>query len=175
MGDFNENVYTGMYAKRLAKPDLNMTEQCLKTTKHHLPATFDGGSRPIDAVFATAGVVCVNACLLTKYGGIGDHQSFILDFTPASLIGEKFPNIMPARSRKLHCESERLINNYTKVLDQLCDRHNMYRRITSLYKNADSLSTSDFLLLINKWDDELTDHMKCAENKCNKYKHCHIA
>ena len=95
---------------------------------------------------------------------LGNHRSFILDFTSASLIGENFPNVMPARSRKLHCEPERLINNYTKVLDQLCDRNNMYRQITSLYKNADSLSNADFPLLIKKWDNELTDHMKCAEN-----------
>ena len=87
MGDLNKNMYTGMYAKRLAMKDLNMTEQCLKTTKHYLPATFDGGSISIDTVFATAGIVCVNACLLTKYGGIGDHRSFILDFTSASVIG----------------------------------------------------------------------------------------
>ena len=45
MGDFNENVYTGTYTKQLAMPDLNMTEQCLKTTKHHLPATFFPGDQ----------------------------------------------------------------------------------------------------------------------------------
>ena len=43
MGDLNKNVYTGMYAKRLAMKDLNMTEQCLKMTKHYLRETFDGG------------------------------------------------------------------------------------------------------------------------------------
>ena len=174
MGDFNENVYTGRYTKRLAMQDLNMTEQCHTTTKQRLPATFDDGSQPIDAIFVTAGVVCISACLLARYGGIGDHRSFILDFTSASLIGENFPNIMPARLRKLHCESKRLVNNYTKALDQLCDRHNMYQQITSLYKHAECLSNADFLLLINKWGDELTDLMKCAENKCNTYKHCHI-
>ena len=50
----------------------------------------------------------------------------------------------------------------------------MYQRITSLYKHTVCLSNADFLLLINKWDDELTNHMKYAENKCNTYKHCHI-
>ena len=43
MGDFNENVYTGMYAKRLAMQDLNMTEQCRKTTKQQLPTIFNDG------------------------------------------------------------------------------------------------------------------------------------
>ena len=81
---------------------------------------------------------------------------------------------MPARLQKLHCESERLVNNYTKALDQLCDQHNLYQQITSLYKHAGCLSNADFLLLINKSDDEFTNLMKCAENKCNTYKHCHI-
>ena len=172
MGDFKENVYTGRYAKRLAMQYLNMTEQCHKTTKQRLPATSNGGSRPIYAIFATAGVVCISACLLARYGGICNHRSFILDFTSASLIGKNFPNIMAARL--LHCELERLVNNYTKALDQLCDQHNMYRRITSLYKHAGCLLNADFLLLIDKWGDELTVLMKCAENKCNTYKHCHI-
>ena len=38
-GDFNENVYTGRFAKRLAEEDLLMTEQCLTTTGEQLPAT----------------------------------------------------------------------------------------------------------------------------------------
>ena len=130
IGDFNENVYTGTYAKRLVLPDLNMTEQCLKTTKHHLPVKNFRGTRTIDAIFATPGVECVNACLLPNRTGIVDHRSFILDFTSASVVGENFPNVMPASSRELHCESARLIRNYTKVLDQLCDKNNMYRRIT---------------------------------------------
>ena len=68
----------------------------------------------------------------------------------------------------------RLVNNYNKVLDQLCERNNMYKRITTIYNNADLLSTSDFLLLMNKWDSELTDHMLAAENQCNQFKNCNI-
>ncbi len=37
LGDFNENVYTGRIAKRLAQTDLNFSEQCLGCTGTHIP------------------------------------------------------------------------------------------------------------------------------------------
>ncbi len=36
LGDFNENVYTGRIAKRLAQTDLNFSEQCLGCTGTHI-------------------------------------------------------------------------------------------------------------------------------------------
>ena len=86
-GDFNENVYTGRLAKRLGQDDILMKEQCLLTNKVKLPATFVTGSRPIDAVFATRGVETINASILQKYGGVGDHRCFLLDFSSESVLG----------------------------------------------------------------------------------------
>ena len=74
--DLNENVYTGRFAKRLAMDDIRMEEQCLKVNEQELPPTHVNGSRPIDAVFATNGIDCANACILHKFGGIGDHRVF---------------------------------------------------------------------------------------------------
>ncbi len=61
LGDFNENVYTGQIAKRLALPDLMLSEQCLQCTRMHVPPTFRQGTVPINAIFASAGIKCVNA------------------------------------------------------------------------------------------------------------------
>lgn len=125
-GDFNEHVYNGRLAKRLVQSDLLMQEQCLKATGSHLPATFINGHRPIDAVFATSGIEVLHAYLLPKYGGVGDHRCFILDFTSSSVFGGVFPRVVPARACKLHCDSERICNNYNGVPRQLADRHHMF-------------------------------------------------
>ena len=57
-GDFNEDVYRGKFSERLAKDDLNMTEQILKTTGVKTPPTHECGSKAICGIFATAGVGC---------------------------------------------------------------------------------------------------------------------
>ena len=50
----------------------------------------------------------------------------------------------------------------------------MYRKLDRLSQFADLMDPGEFQLNLNKWDDELTDYMKSAENKCRKYKQTHI-
>jgi hypothetical protein len=61
---FNENVYSGYISKRLLQPDLMLSEQCLQSTGIHIPPTFRDGTFPINAIFAKAGIECVNAYIL---------------------------------------------------------------------------------------------------------------
>jgi hypothetical protein len=129
LGDFNKNVYTRKIAKRLVLPELMLSKQCLQCTGMHIPPTFRDGTIPIDALFATAGIKCVNAYILPHKGGVGDHWFFILNFMSSSVIGSKLPNIVCCSARKLHCKSKRLAESYTAELDMLCNRHKMYQRI----------------------------------------------
>jgi hypothetical protein len=142
-GDFNENMYTGRIAKRLALPDLVLSKQCLQSTGMHVPQTFRDGTVPIDAIFATAGIECINAYILPHKSGVGDHQCFILDFTSSSVIGTKFTNIVRCSARKLHCKFQWLVQSYNAELDKLCNRHKMYQRIYFIYSNIDSFSDED--------------------------------
>ena len=169
-GDFNEHVYTGRFAQRLAEDDLLMTEQCQQVTGEQLPATFVTGSRPIDAVFATPGASAVNATILQQHAGVGDHKCFIVDFTSESILGSVFPRIIRSSGRKLHCDCERLVDNYNDVLNTLADRHRLFEKLNALHLLADTVSKNEFMLLMNRWDDELTDYMKAAENRCHKFK-----
>jgi hypothetical protein len=126
LGDFNENIYTGQIAQRLALPDLMLNKQCLQCTGMHVPPTFRDGSVPIDAIFATAGIKCINAYILPHKGGVGDHWCFILNFTSSSVIGSKFPKIVRCSARKPHCKSKHLVHSYNADLDMLCNHHKMY-------------------------------------------------
>jgi hypothetical protein len=120
LGDFNKNVYTGRIAKRIVQADLNFSEQCLGCTGLHIPPTFRDRSMPINAVYATAGIECVNAYILPHKGGIGDHRCFIIDFSSPSVIGTRFQNIVQCAARQLHCKSTRLVQSYNRELDLLC-------------------------------------------------------
>jgi hypothetical protein len=94
LGNFNKNVYTGRIARTLAKEDLNFTEVCPKHTGRPIPCTFHTGSIPIDGIFATAGIECINTFILPHYGGIGNHRGFILNLSSDSLIETPFLNIV---------------------------------------------------------------------------------
>jgi hypothetical protein len=81
------NVYLGHIPQRLLQPDLMLSEHCLQCTGIHIPPTFRGGIILIHAIFATAGIECVNAYILHHKGGVGNHRCFILNFTSSSIIG----------------------------------------------------------------------------------------
>ena len=83
-----------------------MKELCLAVNGEHLPSTFNRGTRLLDAAFATAGINCTSATIFQKNRGVGDHRCFVLDFHSASMIGDVFPQVVPAAGRKL-TEEER--------------------------------------------------------------------
>jgi len=168
VGDFNENVYSGRIARRLADDDLNLEEQCMKRTGTPLPPSHTSGTTPVCAVYATAGVEVVNVFVLEHHGGVGDHRLIVVDFSSVSVIGMDFPNIVRPEARNLHCNSERIRDNYNKILDQLCHRHRMYERMKEIYDMAGVVSASEFQVLINKWDTDLEQYMKAAEKRCRK-------
>jgi hypothetical protein len=174
LGDFNKNVYSGCIAQCLSRPDLMFSEQCLQCTGIHIPPTSRDGIIPINAIFATAGIECVNECILLHKGGVGNHRYFILDFTSSSVINSKFPNIVHCSARKLYCKSTHLVQTYNLELDMLCNHHMMYQRIYSIYSNLDSFSNNDFQHIMNNWDSELVQFKLYSETNCTKFKSCHI-
>ncbi len=174
LGDFNENVYTGRIAKRIVQADLNFSKQCLGCTVLHIPPTFRDGSMPINAVYATAGIECVNTYILPHKGGIGDHRCFIINFSSPSVIRTRFQNIVRCTARRLHCKSTQLVQSYNRELDLLCSRHKMYERIYFIYSHVDFLSAKDFAYLMNNWDLELTQYKLHLELSCTIFKSCDI-
>ncbi len=174
LGDFNENVYTGWITKRLEQADLNFSKQCLGCTGMHIPPTFRDGIMPINAVYATAGIKCVNTYIFPHKDGIGDHRCFIIDFSLSSVIGTRFQNIVWCAARQLHCKLTQLVQAYNRKLDLVCSRHKMYERIYFIYSHVEYLSDEDFTYLINNWDSELTQYKLHLESNCTKFKSCDI-
>ena len=50
----------------------------------------------------------------------------------------------------------------------------MFHKLNEINRLADSMTVAEFQLVMNKWDDELTDYMRSAESKCNKFHMGHI-
>ena len=101
LGNFNEQytIYNGRLARRLHANDLNFKEMCQHHTGLRVPPTFCSGSNPIDGIFATSGIECVNVTLLPHLGGVDDPRCFIIDFSSESVVGTDFPNIVRVAAR----------------------------------------------------------------------------
>jgi hypothetical protein len=111
--DFSKNVYSGDLARSLSGEDLRMHELCQCITGLPLPHTYIHGSVPIDAVFCTVGIDGVAVALPPSRFGVGNHRVFMVDVTSASMLGDIFPQVIPATGRLLNCASDRIKNNYT--------------------------------------------------------------
>ena len=69
---------------------------------------------------------------------------FILDFSLESILGTSMPKIVQASAIKLNCDTERMRDGYSKVLNQLCNRHRIFSKLVKLKKNCDNLTVAEF-------------------------------
>ena len=60
-------------------------------------------------------------------------------------------------------------SKYSKVLEQLVDRHIMFEKLTDIMGIPDA-ALDEYDARMNKWDDELKDFMLLAEKKYRTYK-----
>ncbi len=170
LGDFNEKVYSGSIACSLSLEELRTGETCQQTTGKMLPATHSRGRNPIDAVFSSAGLVCTAVTLLPSRVGVGYHRVLVLDFASETILGNVFPWVIPLATRLLNCASDKIRNNYIAVLNQLSNRHLMFKKMLHIDRARDHLSPAIVQLCMNKVDMELEQFMKSAEMDSHKYK-----
>ena len=173
VGDFNEDVYRGKLAKRLAEEDINMDELVLRATGMEIPATHDRGSRALCAAFATKGVECKAAEVLKRHRGVGDHLIILLDLHTKSLVGSTCPRVVPPPGRILRASVHAYKTRYNKVLEQLIDRHRMFDKLAAIMGIPD-VAVEEYDERMNKWDKELKEFMIAAENKCRTFKQGHM-
>jgi hypothetical protein len=170
LGDFNENIYLVPIARSLSLEELRMGKTCQQTTGEMLPATHYQRRNPIDAVFCTAGLVCTAITLLPSRVGMGDHRFFILDLASETILGNVFPWVIPLACCLLNGASDKIRNNYSTVLNQLLNRHLMFKKMLCIDRTSNHLSPAIVQLCMNKVNMELEQFMKLVEMDSYKYK-----
>jgi hypothetical protein len=172
--DFNKDVYNGHLASALSGNYLRMKELCQHVTKIPLSSSHNWGTVPIDAVFGTAGIMVTSVALLPSQVGVGDHRVLLIDVSLDSIMGDVFPQVIPASGCLLNCKSNKIKNNYIKVLTQLSNRHLIFKKLLIFNQESNSISPSMVQLQMNKIDSELKQFMESSEYDCHKYKRMHI-
>jgi hypothetical protein len=169
IGDFNENIYSGALATALAGDDLCMSELCYRTTGTPLPPTHNRGSVSIDALYSTAGPVCSAVALLPDRMGVDNNRVFIMDIELDSILGDVFPHVLPAARRLLNCALDHIENKYIQVLNQLSNRHLIFKKLLVIDQASSTISRAQVQLRMNKVDLELKQFMKSSKQTCHKF------
>ena len=102
--------------------------------------------------------------LLPIRTGVGDYRVFIM----------VFPRVIPAGGRLLNCTSNKIKNNYIKVLNQLTERHLLFKKLLYIDRDSARVTHLQLQLRLNMFDRELEEFMKSSERECHKYKRTNI-
>jgi hypothetical protein len=169
MGNFNKNVYSGPIALALSEDKLLISKICQGTTGEMLPPTHACGRTPIDALFGSVGLVCTVASLLPVRVGVGNHQIFIADFTSESILSNAFLRVILIASWLLNFASDKINNNYTALLNQLSNRHLIFKKLLLIDNASNHISPAKVKVRMNRVDLELEQFIQLAEKDRHKF------
>jgi hypothetical protein len=99
---------------------------------------------------------------------------FVLDIASESVLGNVFPRVIPISRRLLNFASNWIKQNYISLLNQLANRHHIFRKLLKIDWDSKHIRTYEVQLQMNKVDLELEQFMKSTEHKCHKYKQSNI-
>jgi hypothetical protein len=174
LGDFNKNVYTGGLATAPAGDQLRMSKRCNQITDTLLPSICISSRTPINAAFSTPSLLGSAAGLLPRRVGAGDHRAFIVGVESGSMLSDVFPWIILATHRLLKCALDCIKHNFIWVLNQLSNRHLIFKKLLTIDNKCNHNSPAQVWLHLNKVDLELEQFMKTVECNIHKFKHTHI-
>jgi hypothetical protein len=129
MMDANEDIRTYQQAFQ----SLGLREALLHRHGQQAPATFNGGSEPIDGIFVSPSI----KILLGGYFEFGfcphtDHRGLWLDIHYNVAFGHVMPPIVTAQARRLKMNDPRIIKRYTDSWSQFILDHDLLERAYSI-------------------------------------------
>jgi hypothetical protein len=130
-----------------------------------VPNSHFTGKGQISTIFGTPGIITGNGMCYPHWYGIGDHRVMVLEIAAYNAFEGAYPTIATPTARILSCKTKRHKDKYCKRLHALLDEHKMERRLSAIQ----CLDNENYAIAHNKWDSELGDYMRSAENVCSHY------
>ena len=170
--DNNEHILTGRITRRLQQDDIDIRE--ISHTfwpPGECPHTFEFGSLPIDAIYATPDLEISNFLALSFHESVGDHRTMLVDITMTSAIGKTQGKIIRPVTRRLTTKQAVCVSKYNKLVEEAFEYHQIAERLTTLDNITKtegfpaSPDTKQRILAIHKQIDEIRVH---AEKRCRK-------
>lgn len=162
--DANHDVYTGCLAKSLQEHPYNM--HCLLKEAVQFPNTHFSGSQQISTFFGTLWIVTGHGMCYTYWFGIGDHRVMVLEISTKAPCNGHYPAISSPSARSLNWKISCVRQCYCDQQEQPVQSHKMRECLKQIH----ALQGKAYTQAHNKWDSELGEFMKCAEQDSTGYK-----
>ena len=127
------------------------------------------GSECIEEVWGSYGVEVTGVQVLPFHQSIGDHRSFIVDFTTRSTIGLFHQHIVLPDCRRLANSNKKCVDKYLEIVEQQWRYHKMDERIEGLNALQSEYPVSvERAKALERIDVQATEIFTCRENNCRK-------
>ncbi len=85
-----------------------------------------------------------------------------------SILGNTFLHVIPIARRLLNCALDKIKNNHTALLNQLLNRHLIFKKLLWIDNASNHISPAEVQLLMNRVHLELEQFMKSAEKDSHR-------
>ena len=130
-------MYTGNFAKALAKQDILMDEVFYQVNNTQAPNSHITGSKYICGIYASPEIDCTGYFIHCHEFGLDDNRMHCLDITMELLFGCSAPTLRWLVARNLQCGIEQIRDSYVDKLEKRCKRHNMEAKFDLLHQRMD--------------------------------------
>jgi hypothetical protein len=166
--DVNEDVRSQQQNSfATSMEEIGLVELITLRHGHEGPATFLGGSKPIDGIFVT-GTLTQSTCGYTAVGS--DHYAMWMDIKYEVAWGQTMQDIVKPQARRLKCTDPRIVNRYNEALDNECKERNLYERANALKAKVPDEWNAETEQEWEDIDDDIREATTIAEKTCRKLK-----
>jgi hypothetical protein len=95
---------------------------------------------------------------------------FVADYTSELILRDAFPRVITITGQLLNCASDKITNNYIALLNQLLNRHLIFKKLLRIDNASNHISPAKVQQRMTRVDLELDQFMKSAEKDSHKYK-----
>ena len=134
------------------------------------PATYNRGSKPIDAIFCS-GSLNVVACGFLPFGSFpSDHRAVWADITYESAFGHHIPKCIQPKARRLQCKDPRVVNKWTQAYESFIRENNLHSRQYQVESQLTTPLAPDVAAEFEQILQLRNEAIKYADKKCRKKK-----
>ena len=170
MGDFNHVIDSEPITQFLQQHHLHNVHHTLHTHYNTYIPTHARGSRTIDAIFASPGIIATKGGFLGFSTFPSDHRLLWCDLSVSMLFDTPQVSITPHNRRRLQCEDPRIVNKFTKKYESLLLQHRLPTDLQTLLQSISGPLNPSQQQEYERLDKLRVRSMLQAEQTCRKFK-----
>ena len=132
MGDINDNVMGGAFTMMLMQEGVEMDEFGGEFCGEEEVDSYVYGNGRIAGGWKTKNLEITQLIMFPFMESVGDHRSWIVEFTTRSVLGVNLVKIQRSVGRRLVSTNEKATSRYNELVRKLFEQHNIVGRMKDL-------------------------------------------